>query len=243
MPWIYMFDESGADTKIGSAKDHYHKRFRNQQPCNPRQLFLRGAIWFGSDEAMKTCESELKKGNIFPHTDARFSRREWYRVGWTEALAHSIWRKFGGEPRPIEPFRGGFRDVLNSGDRGQDGTEYLLHAYVFAEEESNAYCKLRLSAYGWEAARQTYLTGNPHNIVVVDRWRWPDNIVARKAEEAILRASANAHIHFGWYRMEPAELIAMLKASGATPAPRRINDPSESDTTGGRIPLRRLGGE
>jgi hypothetical protein len=229
-----MFDEAGADTKIGSAKRHYHDRFQDQQPCNPRALHLRGAVWFETAEKMLECEGKLKEGGVFPKTDLRFIHREWYRVGWSDALAHGIWAEHGGEVREVAAFKKAFRDDLNAGDVGD---RYLLHAYVLSEEGSDLYVKLRLSAYGWEAARQTYLTGNPHNLVLFGRWRWRDNAMARAAGRAIFDEFARNQLHYGWHRMPPANLVASLEKSGAVLAPRRAFDLGEADTKGGRIPL------
>lgn len=234
MPWIYMFDEeAGLLTKIGKAKKHYHDRFRDQQPCNPRTLTLRAAIWFDNEADMKACEDELKTGLIFPNADPRFPLREWYVVGWQKAVAADIWHRHKGQLRPIEPYTRKFQDDLNEGVRAKDGRLFRLYAYVFREEGSDEICKLRFTAYGWEAARQNYVTGNPHNLTLHSRWSWENNEMAFAARMKLMSACEGAHIHFGWFRMSPDGMAKQVEGTDAILCPNR-RDHIDRDSKDGR---------
>jgi hypothetical protein len=233
MPWIYMFDEGGLDTKLGKASGHYHERFRDQQPCNPRLLTLRSAVWFDALAAMQDCENQLKNGRVFPLTDPSHPKREWYKVHWQDALRSNIWRAHGGQIKNVEHFKGKFRDDLNPGDVQN---KFQLYAYVFEEEATSSWCKFRLSAYDWENARQTYLTGNPHNVLIHSRWTWKDNYAARQFAQSLFTKYGKDLIHFGWFRLAPAELASLIEQSAGQPAPRRPQE-SRLDRGGGRLPL------
>ena len=220
MAWMYIFDEGDARCcKIGSAKEHYHDRFREQQPCNPRVLHLRAAIWFEDPADMKACERSWKTGSVRPKVDPGNPHREWYRVGWYEAAELSVWSDYNGQVRPVEPFRGTFKDDLNEGTRDRAGTEYHLMAYLLQESGYADVCKLRFTAYGWKGVAQHYRTGNPHRVDVYGRWVWPDNSAAAEAASGLTRAMCADVIHHGWYRRPPAEAAREIARFGGKPFP------------------------
>lgn len=225
MSWIYAFTERNERryTKLGYSKEHYHERFKKTLQCNPIPLEI-GAAWkFATSTTALSFERELKRRRIFPKWAS--GGPEWYGVSLDDIFASREFSQLacelGGKRYTPEAFSGTFMETLNIGTKGVDGQRFKPHLYLVAETPNTGVCKLTLSSYNWPTVAAHYMTYNPRNLEIVDRWTLIDETTGKRFFKSLIEELSPHSLNpLGWFSMDANEMMRVVAEKQITRYPR-----------------------